>query len=61
MRLVEKNTDKQCEPAQISFEENEQKQEGDDDISAGKEEGENQPVMNEMSEEDNEGEKRLII
>lgn len=61
MQLVEKNTDKRVEPAQISFEENEQKQESDDDISTVKEGGENHPVMNEMAEEDNGGEKRLII
>jgi hypothetical protein len=61
MQLVEKNTDKRGEPAQISFEENGQKQEGVDDISAEKEAGENQPVMNEVAEEDNGGENRLII
>jgi hypothetical protein len=57
--MAGKNTEKGGEPAQISFEENEQKQEGDDDISAGNG-GENLRVMNEMAEEDNWGENILI-
>jgi hypothetical protein len=61
MRLLEKNADKGSVPVQISLEENEGKQRGDADVSAGKEGGGNQQVMNEMAEEASEGENGLIM
>jgi hypothetical protein len=59
MRTVEKNTDKQGEPGHVLSDENEQKQEGDSDLSAGREGG-NQQVMNKMAEEGNEGEDGFV-
>lgn len=50
MRIVEKNIDKQGETGHVLSEENEQKQEGDSDLTAGREGGGNQQVMNKMAE-----------
>lgn len=59
--MVEKNVDKGCESGEILFEENEQNQEGESDISARKEEEGNQQVLNEVAGEANRGEKRLVM
>lgn len=61
MQMVEKNVDKGHEQAEILFEENEQKQEGESDISTRKEEEGNQQVLNEIAEEANGGEKKLVM
>jgi len=61
MRMVEKNTDKQGETGHVLSEENEQKQEGDSDLTAGRGGGGNQQVMNKMSEEGKGGEDGFII
>jgi hypothetical protein len=60
MQMVDKNVDKGGEPAEI-LEETEQKQEDDGDIPAKKEDGECQQVLNEVTEEANRGEKRLVM
>ena len=59
--MLEKNTDKQGETGHVLSEENEQKQEGDSDLTAGREGGGNQQVMNKMPEEGNGGEDRYFI
>lgn len=61
MRMVEKNIDKQGETGHVLSEENEQKQEGDSDLTAGREGGGNQQVMNKMAEEGKGGEDEIII
>ena len=58
--MVEKNTDKQGETGHVLSEENEQKQEGDSDLTAGRGGG-NQQVMNKMAEEGKGGEDGFII
>jgi hypothetical protein len=59
--MVEKNIDKQEEPGQVLLEENEQKQEGDSDLSTGREGGGNQQIMNKMAEEGSGGKDGFII
>jgi len=61
MRMVEKNTDKQGETGHVLSEQNEQKQESDSDLTAGREVGGNQQVMNKMAEEGKGGEYGFII
>lgn len=62
MRMVEKNTDKQGEISNVLSEENEQKQEGDSDLTAGREiGGGSQQVTNKMADEGNVGEDGFII
>lgn len=61
LRMVEKNTDKQGETGYVLSEENEQKQKGDSDLTAGREGGGNQQVMNKMAEEGKGGENGFII
>jgi hypothetical protein len=59
--MVEKNIDKQGETGHVLSEENEQKQEGDSDMTAGREAGGNQQVMNKMAEEGKGGEDGIVI
>jgi hypothetical protein len=61
MQTVEKNVDKGGEPAEMVLEDNEQKQEGEGETSAKKEEERCQQVLNEIAEETNRGEMRLIM
>jgi hypothetical protein len=57
MQTVEKTIDKGGEPAEIMLEGNEQRQEGEGDISAKKEEDGCQQVLNEIAGEANRGER----
>jgi hypothetical protein len=61
MRMVEKNTDKPGEPGHGLSEENEQKQESDSDLSAGREVGGDQQIVNKMAEEGNGGKDGFIV
>jgi len=61
MRMVEKNIDKQGETGHVLSEENEQKQESDSALTAGKEGGGNQQVMNKVAEEGKGGKDEIII